>query len=79
MTLHTASANRKDLRTAQRGISLEHRHFSFIAATIAALPDHAPTLRAQKTSIAHAFADACRATNPRFDRDRFLAACDLGR
>ena len=77
MPLTTKSANRKDATTAARGVTLEHRHFSFIAATIAAMPDHAPSLRAQKASTAAAFADACAETNPRFDRARFLAACGV--
>lgn len=77
MALKTTSANRKDISTAQRGVSLEHRHFSFIAATIAAMPDHAPSLRAQKASCAASFADACDGTNPKFDRARFIAACML--
>jgi hypothetical protein len=67
--------NMKDKNTAQRGVELQHRHFSFIAAVIHDMPDHAETLRAQKRSVALAFAYACRATNSRFDRDRFLAAC----
>ena len=53
-------------------------HFEFIAATIAAMPDHAATLRAQKESAAHTFADALEATNSRFDREKFLAACMKG-
>ena len=68
------SAARKDRTTAQ-GAKLEHRHFAFIAATIAAMPNHAASLRAQKRSVALAFADACADTNPRFDRARFLLAC----
>ena len=77
MTLKKTSANRKDIRTAQYGVPLQHRHFAFIAATIAAMPDHAATLKAQKASVASTFADACRGTNPHFDRSRFLAACKL--
>ncbi len=74
------SAHRKDIRSAEKaggswpGV-LQHRHFAFIAATIKAMPDHAPSLRAQKRSTALAFADACAGTNPRFDRARFLLAC----
>ncbi len=68
------SALRKD-RTTANTATLEHRHFSFIAATIKAMPDHAPSLRTQKRSVALAFADACAGTNPRFDRARFLRAC----
>ena len=71
--LTQASALRKD-RTTQS--NLEHRHFAFIAAVIAAMPTHAASLRAQKRSGALAFADACAGTNPRFDRGRFLRACN---
>jgi hypothetical protein len=67
--------NMKDKNTALRGVELQHRHFSFIAAVIRDMPDHAASLRAQKRSVANAFADACRATNGRFDRERFLSAC----
>lgn len=53
------------------------KHFEFIAATIAAMPGHAPSLRAQKESCARSFADALTKENPRFDRARFLKACGL--
>lgn len=71
--LTQASALRKD-RTTQS--TLEHRHFAFIASVIAGMPAHAATLRAQKRSVALTFADACAGTNPRFDRARFLRACN---
>lgn len=48
--------------------------FVFIADVIRRMPSHAPTLRAQRASVAAAFADALGATNPRFDRVRFLKA-----
>lgn len=67
------SALRKDHTNIKS--SLEHRHFAFIAGVIAAMPAHAATLRAQKRSVALAFADACADSNPRFDRGRFLRAC----
>ena len=78
--LTQSSALRKDIRNAAKaggswpGV-LQHRHFAFIAGVVKAMPDHAPSLRAQKRSIALAFADACAGTNPRFDRRRFLLAC----
>jgi hypothetical protein len=74
MTLTAESALRKDRTT---GAKLEHRHFAFIAAVIAAMPDHAATLRAQKRSVALAFGDACSRTNPRFDYGRFMRACGV--
>lgn len=71
------SALRKDRRTPTKAgfDGLQHRHFAFIAAVIAAMPTHAATLRAQKRSVALAFADACAGSNPRFDRGRFMRAC----
>lgn len=73
MSLTASTANRKDINTAARGVSLEHRHFSFIAATIAEMDD-AFGFRA---NVAVHFADACRSTNARFNRVRFLKACNV--
>jgi hypothetical protein len=71
MPLKSASANRKDINTAANGVSLQHRHFCFIAATIADL--NLPW--AQQDAIIKHFADACSHANPKFDRARFIAAC----
>ena len=72
----TKAANRKDVATAARGVTLEHRHFAVIAATIARMPsdgfDATTTLH-----VAQHFAFHCADTNPRFDRARFLAACGV--
>lgn len=70
MLLKLEAANRKDLNTARYGVTLEHRHFSFIAATIAAIKNEA--CRAEMTEH---FAKACATTNPRFDRARFERDC----
>jgi hypothetical protein len=51
------------------------KHFELIASTIAAMPSHAPSLRAQKQSCALAFADRLAKEFPRFNRDTFLKAC----
>lgn len=81
MTLKTASANavgtanRKDINTAANGVTLEHRHFSFIASVIASLVDTYDQ-PLDKADVAEAFASACARTNPRFDAQRFLAACE---
>jgi len=48
------------------------RHFEFIAATIRAMPAFAESLRTQRTSCAHAFADALAKTHGNFDRERFI-------
>jgi hypothetical protein len=58
--------------------SMQKRHFEYIAQIIANMPDHAPSLRTQKESTARAFADACAATNSKFDYAHFLRACGIG-
>lgn len=58
--------------------NMSRQHFQFIADIIAAMPDHAPTLRAQKESTARTFADNLRKSNSRFDREKFLEACTKG-
>lgn len=68
MPLTIESATRKD-QTSGNGATLEHRHFAFIAATIKEL---SPKYR---EAVALHFADACRYSNPRFDRARFMRAC----
>lgn len=79
MPLNTNAAMAKD-KASGAGVKLEHRHFAFIAAVIADMPDHAASLRAQKFSIAAAFAAAfaaaCAKTNVNFDHDRFMVACN---
>jgi hypothetical protein len=61
------NAHRKDL-TAKTA-TMEHRHYATIAAIIRDLPE------AMKPSVALHFARELRATNPRFQADRFYAAC----
>jgi hypothetical protein len=59
------------LKSVQRGAPAMTRcHFAFIASVIASLSD-------DRQSVAHAFAARLAATNPRFDRERFLAACGV--
>ena len=75
MPLKPVTAMRKDKSTGKfAGVQMQHRHFAFIANVIASLPTHAPSLRAQKSSIASAFAEALVGTNPNFDRARFFTA-----
>jgi hypothetical protein len=66
----------KDKRTPAT-TTMQHRHFVMIASIIAGLPDHAPSLRAAKASTANQFAAQLAATNPAFDRDRFMQACQV--
>jgi hypothetical protein len=76
MALTTNAALRKD-RTTATSVTLQHRHFAFIASVIKGMPDFAPSLRTAKMSTALAFADACMASNPKFDRARFYTACGV--
>ena len=50
--------------------ALTRRHFCLIAQIIAALPH-------DREAIAHEFAAKLGESNPRFDRERFLAACGV--
>jgi hypothetical protein len=68
-------ANKKDL--SGKPAKMTHQHFRFIAEVIRKMPTHAATLRTQQVSTANSFADALDATNPMFDRTRFLAACGV--
>jgi hypothetical protein len=49
---------------------MTRRHFQLIADALreSAAPEH----------VARAMADALATTNPRFNRERFLAACGVG-
>lgn len=71
MPLKIETAKRKDL-TSGLG-EMQHRHFASIAAIIRALPTDLFS-----RDIAIHFANELRQTNPRFDRARFLAACEKG-
>jgi hypothetical protein len=72
----------KDLRTAERNPSLQHRHFAVIAA---ALRESKPmshwdaNKHAQWQSTVNSFIAACRRSNPRFDYSRCLDACNWTR
>lgn len=68
----TRKPHGKDVSTALKGVSLQHRHYAFIARTIAELD---MALATHEDIVKH-FADACARTNPRFNRDRFERACD---
>lgn len=76
-------AHRKDINTAQRGVSLEHRHFSFIASVLRFAKPDVPYSADDDINqeswrfMVESFEVACRSTNGRFDRARFLAACGM--
>lgn len=68
MALTAQSALRKDRTNANS--AMEHRHFATIAAIIAELRDE------DRQAIADFFAERLCGTNSRFDRKRFMAACN---
>jgi len=80
MALTTESAARKD-RTTGASATMEHRHMAFIAATLketmppAGMYQDHEAIRETWEDIVKHFASQLRASNPRFDRDRFLKAC----
>lgn len=73
MPLSIAAAARKDATTRA---TMTHQHFATVAAIIAVIPWMAGSLY-QRKLVAEHFADHLAATNPRFDRARFLAACKV--
>ncbi len=58
-------------------MTMQRRHFELIAEIIHNMPSFAASLRTQRESCAHAFADGLRASNPSFNRARFLKACGV--
>lgn len=72
--LTKASAHRKDLTTGMA--DMQHRHFATIA-TIIRTRLYGDLTKEQRNIVAEAFADALPATNPNFDRRRFLLACGI--
>lgn len=51
---------------------MTRKDFKIMAAEVAALDD-----RQQAQRLADQLATLCKASNSRFDRDRFMAACGL--
>jgi hypothetical protein len=71
--------NRKDISTANRRIEMQHRHFAAIASALRdskPAPHWDPNKLAQWQSTVNSFIVICRASNSRFDKERFLAACN---
>lgn len=52
---------------------MTRKDFELIAATLKAQRDHTPNLIVD--TLARDFADVLRATNPQFNRDKFIRAC----
>lgn len=69
--LSTEAATKKDRRTPS-SVTMEHRHFAFIADVISGLSGR------ERQKMAELFADRCASTNGRFDRARFMRACNVG-
>lgn len=68
--MNATAAHRKDLG---KMATLEHRHFATIATIIDKLAGQFSI--ADHMAIAEHFADELKATNPKFDRKRFMLAC----
>ena len=68
--------NRRDARRPL-AVTLQHRHFAFIAAVLLKeRPDYCDLdYLDQWRSTCRAFCEHLAATNPKFDRSRFLSAC----
>ncbi|HLM79003.1 MAG TPA: hypothetical protein VK302_00080 [Terriglobales bacterium] len=68
----------------KKSVKLSRKDFQFIAETIKLLPsfdtitagDAKPVDVVRFSTIVSRFADALAATNPQFDRDRFVRACN---
>ena len=71
MSMTPASMQRKDAATAAAVPEFEHRHFAYIASIIGSLP-----AGIERKALAYRFADRLEKTNPRFDRARFINACN---
>lgn len=73
MALKPEAALRKDKTNVNS--EMQHRHFATVAGIIAGMADS--WKERARVHIAHRFADELEHTNPRFDRARFLAACNV--
>ena len=77
MPLKPEAALRKD-KTNAKGDVFQHRHFAVIAGILSELDGDSLGVSfggIAKRAIFDHFADHLADTNPRFDRNRFLAAC----
>lgn len=69
MALTVQSATTKDRRTAKEVPLFQHRHFAYIAATLAEIKDGD-----MRYEMVQHFGAALRKTNPSFDLGRFILA-----
>lgn len=73
------SLNRKDVSLSRKTARLEHRHFCAIAEALRDAKPHPnwdPNKMEQWQSTINSFIVVCKASNGRFDAERFLAACN---
>jgi hypothetical protein len=70
LTKHSALA--KDQRNAANPV-MQHRHFAVVAGLVASLDPYLVD------EVAGHFADHLGKTNPKFNRARFIAACNVNR
>jgi hypothetical protein len=68
MPLKPETATRKDRNATP--VKMQHRHYATIAQIIADMPIY------QRHVVAEHFATKLKDTNPAFNRDRFIAACE---
>lgn len=73
MPLTTASAHRKDINTGLA--DMQHRHSATIAAIIRDMRNDNTESNFQADRVARHFAAGLAKTNPKFNAERFLAAC----
>lgn len=80
MPLTIESATRKDRAVRRTTMPpMQHRHYASVAAIIRELDFGAVSSAdaiIMRAEIAQQFSNAMAGTNPRFDRGRFLRACE---
>lgn len=76
MTLTLRNAANKDRASGTTALpSFQHRHFAAIATMIRELPITTDEESEYQQIVADSFARQLQASNPKFDRTRFICAC----
>lgn len=70
LTAHAALTKDTTFARQYKGPTMQHRHFSIVAAIIADLP-----MGNVCDAAIQAFTSGLRGTNPNFDQARFIRAC----
>lgn len=73
--LSEKAATAKDNRTGLA--DMQHRHFATVATILKRIKSPLDLGTLEYDRLCSAFADELAGTNPRFDRARFLAACEV--